>query len=172
MEPAESEASSSRTQTVEFSDVAELLDVSIDDEEADNVVTDPSFDLHASIKNDCEHMIERFCEDWVAKLNRDDLVSLALFLCFQLTSHLNVGETKAAELVSIMINRSDKTIREWKSLFFQNEGEVAESTQGKYQRSGIVWSHEDLNKRATRYVRENVNVKGRPNLTVRLFMSG
>ena len=90
-------------------------------------------------------MIERFCEDWVAKLNRDDLVSLALFLCFQLTSHLNVGETKAAELVSIMI---------------------------KYQRSGIVWSHEDLNKRATRYVHENVDVKGRPNLTVRLFMSG
>ena len=104
MEPAESEASSSGTQTVEVSDVAELLDISIDDEEPDNVVTDPPFDLNVSIKSDCEHMIERFCEDWVAKFDRDDLVSLALFLYFQLTSHLNVGETKAAELVSIMIN--------------------------------------------------------------------
>ena len=49
-------------------------------------------------------------------------MSLALFLCFQLTSHLSVGETKAAELASIMINRSEKTIREWKTLFSQNEG--------------------------------------------------
>ena len=68
-----------------------------------------------------------------------------------------------------MNNRSNKTIREWRTIFFQNEGEVPESTQGKYQRSGIVWSCEDLNKRATKYVRENADVKGRPNLTVCSF---
>ena len=168
-EAAESEAGPSGNQTVEVSDMAELLDVSIDEEEADNEVTDPSFDLDASMNSDCEHMIEHFCEDWISNLDRDDLVSLALFLCFQLTSHLNVGETKAAELASIMNNRSHKTIREWRTIFFQNEGEVPESTQGKYQRSGIVWSREDLNKRATKYVRENADVKGRPNLTVRSF---
>ena len=92
-EAAESEAGPSGNQTVEVSDMAELLDVSIDEEEADNEVTDPSFDLDASMNSDCEHMIERFCEDWISNLDRDDLVSLALFLCFQLTSHLNVGET-------------------------------------------------------------------------------
>ena len=121
----------------DVNDMADLLDVSIHELDTDNEDIDPSFDLDAS-------------EDWVSHLDRDDLVSLGLF---QLASHLNLGETKAAELASAMINKSDKTIREWRTHFFQNEGEIPESTQGKYQRSGIVWSREDLNKTATKYIR-------------------
>ena len=134
----------------DVNDMADLLDVSIHELDTDNEDIDPSFDLDASMKSDSEHMTERFCEDWVSHLDRDDLVSLGLF---QLASHLNLGETKAAELASAMINKSDKTIREWRTHFFQNEGEIPESTQGKYQRSGIVWSREDLNKTATKYIR-------------------
>ena len=33
-------------------------------------------------------------------------------------------------------------------------------------KSGIVWSREDLNKTATKYIRENADVKGKPNLTL------
>ena len=57
-------------------------------------------------------------------------MSLGLFLSFQLAIW---EKLQAAELASAMINKSDKTIRERRALFFQNEGE---STQGKYQRSG------------------------------------
>ena len=153
----------------DVNDMADLLDVSIHELDTDNEDIDPSIDLDASMKSDSEHMTERFCEDWVSHLDRDDLVSLGLFLSFQLASHLNLGETKAAELASAMINKSDKTIREWRTHFFQNEGEIPESTQGKYQRSGIVWSREDLNKTATKYIRENADVKGKPNLTVGTF---
>ena len=67
------------------------------------------------------------------------------------------------------MNRSKKTIREWRAHFFQNEGQIQESTQGKYQRSGIVWSREDLNKKYQKYIRENADVRGRPNLTIRQF---
>ena len=84
-EAAEPEAGPSGTETVEVSDIAEFLDVSIDEEEAGNEDTDHSFDLDVSMKSDSQHMIERFCEDWVSHLDRDDLVSLGLFLCFQLT---------------------------------------------------------------------------------------
>ena len=54
----------------------------------------------------------------------------------------------------------------WRSQFFDNYGEIPESKQGKYQQSGILWAIEDLNKKATRFIRENTNVKGQPNLMI------
>lgn len=68
-----------------------------------------------------------------------------------------------------MIEKSDKTVCEWRKQFFENDAVIPESKQGKYQRSGVLWSNEDLNKKATRYIRENANVKGRPNLTIAKF---
>ena len=41
--------------------------------------------------------------------------------------------------------------------------------QGQYQRSGVVWKNEELNKKATKYVWNNNDVKGRANLTVSSF---
>jgi len=58
-------------------------------------------------------------------------VSLGLFICFQLTKHFKLGETKAAELAGIMTGISDKAIQEWRVHFTQN-GEILESKQGKY----------------------------------------
>ena len=89
-------------------------------------------------------------------------------MCFQLSKHLNLGKTKAAELAGMMVGRSDKTVREWRKQFME-EGEVPESKQGEYQRSGVLWSNEDLNRKATKYIRENASVKGQPNLTVGKF---
>ena len=43
------------------------------------------------------------------------------------------------------------------------------SMVGKYQRDGILWQNEHLNKVTTKYVRENTAVKGRPNLTAGSF---
>ena len=63
-------------------------------------------------------------------------------------------------------------IREWRAHIFQNEGEIPESTQGKYQCLGIIWSREDVNKKATKYIRENADVKGRLNLTIRAHCMG
>ena len=49
------------------------------------------------------------------------------------------------------------------------DGEIPECKEGKYQRSGVMWSSEELNKKAARYIRENANVKGLPNLTAGKF---
>ena len=76
-------------------------------------------------------MVETFCEDWVSHLGREDCVSLSLFLCFQLTKHLALGETKAAKLAGAMIGKSDKTIREWRKQFFENDGTITETQQGR-----------------------------------------
>ena len=56
------------------------------------------------------------------------------------------------------------------NLFFRNnDGEIPESRQGKYQRSGVIWACEYLNRKATKFICSNSNVRGRPNLTVGMF---
>ena len=150
-------------------ELARLVSMSEDALDTEDEAVDPTFDLDSSMKSDTDHMVESFCENWVLHLERDDRVSLGLFLSFQLVRQLNLGETQAAELAGLMIDKSDRTLREWRSQFFENGGEIPEGKQGKYQRSGVLWSNEDLNRKATRYIRENANVKGQPNLTVGKF---
>ena len=64
---------------------------------------------------------------------------------FQLASHLNLGD------------------------HFSSRMKVKFLKVLKYQRLGIVWSREDLNETVTKYIRENTDVKGKPNLTIRTF---
>ena len=99
----------------------------------------------------------------------EDRVSLGLFLSFQLTNLLGKGETEAAELAGLMVGKCEKTIRDWKSAFLDNGGSVEESKQGRYQRSGVLWKNEALNKKAARYIREHASVKGKANLTAASF---
>ena len=53
---------------------------------------DPSFDLDSSLKSDNDFLVEKFCEDWVLQLDRDDKVSLGVFLCFQLSKHVGLKQ--------------------------------------------------------------------------------
>ena len=150
------------------SDLSRLLSMSDDALDTEDENANHCFDLDASMKSDVEHLAENFCEDWVSHLERDDRVSLKLFLCFQFTKHLDTADTKAAEIAGMIIGRSDKTVREYRKQFLE-DGEILESKQGKYQRSGVMWSSEELNKKAARYIRENANVKGQPTLTVEVL---
>ena len=78
-----------------------------------------------------------------------------MFLNFQLLKHFNLGDTKSAELAGVTVGRSDRTIREWRSYFYSNNGEIPDCKQGKYQRTGVLWSSEDLIEKAKKYVRNN-----------------
>ena len=119
------------------------------------------------MKQDIDHITDSFCEDWATHLDRDDRVSLGLFswLYFQLTKLLNMGELKAAEFTGM---KSERTVCEWRSYFLEN-GEIPECKQGKYQRTSVLWTSEEVNKKAGDYFRSNANVKGKPNLTVAQF---
>ena len=97
--------------------LAFTLDDALD---TDDETLDLSFDLNTSMRTDCDHVLETFSEDWVCQLERDDIVSLAVFLCFQLAKHFHVGETKAAELSVLMTGKSYKTMREWRKYFNDN----------------------------------------------------
>ena len=147
----------------------ELLDLSCEALNTDDETLDPSFDLNSSVKSDTQHQIETFCEEWVTQLSRDDRYALGVFLQYHLRETVGKSETEAAELAGLMIGRSDRTVRDWKTQFYENNGNIPESKQGKYQRSGVLWQNEALNDKVCKYVRENAFVKGSANLTSMSF---
>ena len=67
-----------------------------------------------------------------------------------------------------MIGKCEKTIRDWKSKYLENN-EIPSSKHGKYIRSGVLWTNEDLNKKPTRYIRDHAAIKGQANLTAGSF---
>ena len=138
----------------------------VDPEESDR--SDATFDPEQDATSSTEVILEQFVEDWLLTLDRDGVVSLSLFLQYHLKSLLSLSTTSAAEYTAIMLGKSDRTVRQWMANFREN-GCIPDSKQGRYQRTGILWSNEDLNKEAYQYVRENTNVKGRPNLTKHTF---
>ena len=144
----------------------ELLDLSHKAANTDDEELDPSFDLDSSVKSDTHHQSETFCEEWVSQLSRDDKLALGVFLQYHLCETIGKGETEAAELAGLMIGRSDRTVRDWKVQFYENDGRIPESTQGQYQRSGVLYHNEALNNKVCKYVRDNASVKGPANLTI------
>ena len=120
--------------------------------------SDQDYDPAIEIEQNPNLKLETFLEEWVLSLDRDDTISL---LDFHLKALLRVNATTAAEYTSIMMGKSEKTIRTW---YFDNGTEIKENMQGRYQRRGLLWSNKDLNMKVTKYVRENASVKGQPNM--------
>ena len=110
-------------------------------------------------------VMETFVESWVQALDHEDRKSLAVLLCFVLVKELSFTETNAAALAARVISKNEKTVRHWRTDVVSNGGALSESNQGRYQRTGVLWANEELNKKATEYVRSNAAVKGKPNMT-------
>jgi len=104
-------------------------------------------------------------EEWLQVLGKDDLKSVAMVLCYHLVSTFSFTETKTADFTAQINNKSDRTVRRWRSSLIENDGVFPKSEHGKHLHSGVLWNYEDLNKKATEYVRSNAAVKGKPNLT-------
>ena len=133
-------------------------------EEQDDVDDDDQMDF------DFVAAITEYASEWVESPNRDDLRSLSIFVWNLL---LNVLEyqllTDAAKVIAQVIGRCDRIVRQWRKDFITNNGSFPDSLQGKYQREGVLWQNEELNRLATNYVRENAVTKGKPNLTNSMF---
>ena len=69
--------------------VSELLVMSDNALDTDNEDVDPSFDFRSSLKEDNEHTVESFCENYALQFNRDERVELGCcFFAFNLKSIL------------------------------------------------------------------------------------
>lgn len=55
-------------------------------------------------------------------MSRDDLMSLSITLHRTLVEICGVKKTEAAEIIGGLIDKTDRTVREWTSVFFENAG--------------------------------------------------
>ena len=111
---------------------------------------DPTFDPQQELDENPSLKMEQFLEDWVVSLSREDKISLGLFLSYNLRNVLNFTATRAAEYAVVMMGKSDRTIRQWHSDFVEHS-EIPDNNKV------FFWSSETLNKKVTRYIRENCN---------------
>ena len=132
----------------------------IDYESEEDATYDPNND-----QLDKEQAISLHAKEWVECLHRDDVMSLTLLLHHLLVSRMLIQVSNAAKLIGEMVCKSDRTIREWKATFLTNDNSFPDTLQGKYQRRGVLWNDEKLNACVWKYVRENANIKGKPNMT-------
>ena len=137
----------------------------------DTMETSGSMDQEesSSINRSAAEILLQFSNEWIDVLDRDNKKSLAMFLCHNLSLHFNLSYTKAAEMAAEMIKKSDRTVRQWRSDLVNNDGIMPCTKQGKYICTGVLWQNEELNKKASDYVRANQNIKGKPNMTVTEF---
>ena len=119
----------------------------------------------ATSERSSQEILSQFCDEWLKVLDRDDKKSLALFLCYNLMSHFELNNTRAAEIAAEMVDKSDRTVRQWRTDLIANDGVLPETKQGKYHRTGVLWYNEELNQKVAEYVRMNQSVKGTPNMT-------
>ena len=112
-----------------------------------------------------QEILGKFVDEWLQVLGKEELKSVAMFLCYHLVGLFSFTDTKAAEYAALMLGKSDRTVRRWRSGVVENDGVSPVSEHGKHQRTGLLWKDEQLNKKATEYVRSNAAVKGQPNLT-------
>ena len=99
--------------------------------------SDRSHDPTEELSIDSSLKLEQFAEEWVVTLDREDQISLALFLCYHLAClwpHLHPSSR-------ICWNDAGKvrSYCHWRNDFIEN-GEITKSKQGKYQRTGVLWS--------------------------------
>ena len=98
-----------------------------------------------------QDILRDFAEDWLETLDKNEIKSISLFLCYHFVHAFSFIETKAAEYAASMMKKSDRTARRWRSALIDDEV-LPELEQGRYQRSGVLWQNEELNKKAVEYV--------------------
>ena len=87
---------------------------SVERSASEDTTEDPNYDPEQDLHENIDLKLEQFVEEWVLHLDRDDKISLSLLLCFHLEKLFHLNQTNAAEYASIMLGKSDRTIRQWR----------------------------------------------------------
>ena len=118
---------------------------------------------------DPKKTLQDFAEKWVQSLDQEDKKCLAMPFCSTLVNEFSFTETRAAEFAAKIVNKSDRTVRQWRTDLISNNGTFPESKQGRYQRSGVMCANEELCEKAMEYVRANSAVQGTQDVTTMDF---
>ena len=106
--------------------------------------------------------LSKFSEEWLSQLDKENVKGLSMFLVFQLVQHFRFTWTNAETCAAQAVGKGERSVRRWRSVLIKHRGQFPSSKQGRYRRTGVLWKNEELNQKATSFVRENANVKGKP----------
>ena len=112
-----------------------------------------------------QEILGNFVDEWLQVVDKEEIESVTMFLCYHLVSTFSFTETKAAEYAAEMLNKGERTVQRWRNEVVRHDRVMPEWKHGPHQRSGVMRRNEELNKKAREYVQANACVKGRPNMT-------
>ena len=58
-----------------------------------------------------QEILKDFAEDWLETLDKDEIKSISLFLCYHFMHAFSFTETKAGECAASLVKKSDRTVR-------------------------------------------------------------
>ena len=87
--------------------------------------SDESYNPEKELISDPMLQLETFAENWVLLLDRENRISLALFQTFHFEKLFKFTQTSSA---SIMLCKSERTIRQWISEFVEAGGDISLET--------------------------------------------
>ena len=70
-----------------------------------------------------QEILGKFVDEWPQGLGKEEIKSVAMFLCYHLVSKFSFTDTKAAEYAALMPNKSDRTVWWWRSRHMENDFE-------------------------------------------------
>ena len=76
---------------------------------------------------------------WVSTLEKDDILICHCYCTTLLVGHLHLNITDSAKLIGETLQRSERTVRQWRAIFTEDNCNFPETQQGKYQCSNVLW---------------------------------
>ena len=86
-----------------------------------------------------KELLKRHVQEWVSALPRADVQSLSILLHYTLVEKCDMKLTAASDVIGEVLEKSSRTVRQWRADFISKDGSFSDSQQGKYQRQGLLW---------------------------------
>ena len=105
---------------------------------------------------------------WVKSRPLDNLKMISLVLYELLRREINLGIMDASGRTAVIVGRTARPIRSWRTDFNDNRGEFSSYLSGKCARPSLI-SQEDVETKAFKWARSNSCVRGSLNMTMAFF---
>ena len=107
-------------------------------------------------------------EEYLSTVPRETLKVLAVMMTDCFMTRFGLTTVAAAKESGMLFDVNEKTVRNWRNEFYNNNGSFHESKRGKHIRP-FVLDDEECRSKAAQWVRSNASVKGKPNMTALKF---
>ena len=92
----------------------------------DDMDSDVSAGDTVTLSKPLQEILCKFVDKWLQVLDKEEMASVAMFLCYHLASTFSFTETKAAECAANMLNKGER----WRNAVVRNGGVMPESKHG------------------------------------------